>query len=61
VIPHLQEHLFHISDSKRPFPPAEIFVQYDELADRDLVTLDQVRFGKVGVHVADKGAGNDRR
>jgi hypothetical protein len=54
VIPHLQEHLLHVGNSKRPLSPKGIFVQRDELADRDLIGLDGALLGDERAHVADK-------
>jgi hypothetical protein len=59
MIPHLHEHLFDVDNSKRPLSPTEIFVQYDELSDRDFVGFDtRSADGKERVHVADEGLGD---
>jgi hypothetical protein len=55
LISHLQEHLFDVDNSQRLGSPAEIFVQYDELPDRDLVGFDtRAADSKERVHVANE-------
>jgi hypothetical protein len=61
LIPHLQEHVLHVDNSKRPVSPAEIFIPYDELLDRDLVGFDTVPPTAKNAHVADEVASDGGR
>jgi hypothetical protein len=58
LILQLLEHLFDVDNAKRLLSPAEIFVQYDKLPDRDLVSLDGTLLCMEGAHVCDEGLGD---
>jgi hypothetical protein len=61
AVPHLPEQLFDVGNPERPLPSPKIIVEYEKLADRDLIGLDGVRLRKKGNHVADEGAGDPGR
>jgi hypothetical protein len=54
MIPHLQEHLFHVGKPKQFVPGPAVLVERLELSGCNFILLEGVRRGEERAHVLDK-------